>query len=86
MTLRTNYGLRFYSQLNMMVESILVNMYSPHRPEARSTSFILSMDERLSEWWKDLPSGMKLDPANLPEYCPPISITVLKYAHPAPHV
>lgn len=62
----------------MILESILVNMYSPHRPHARSISFIHTADERLKEWRASLPDDVLLDRAHQPEYCPPANITVMK--------
>jgi len=62
----------------MILESILVNMYSPHRPHARSISFIHSADERLKEWRSTLPEDVRLDRNNLPEFCPPTNVTVMK--------
>lgn len=76
-TTMTNYVLRYYVHLNQILESILVNMYSPHRPQARSVTFIRSADEKLKKWWDGLPPSLKLEKTRLPEFCPPTNITLL---------
>lgn len=76
-TTMTNYVLRYYVHLNHILEDILVNMYSPHRPQARSVTFIRNADEKLKKWWDDLPPALKLDKARLPEFCPPTNITLM---------
>jgi hypothetical protein len=53
-------------------------MYSPHRPHARSISFIHSADERLKEWRASIPADTRLDRNRMPEFCPPTNITVMK--------
>lgn len=75
---RTTCVLRYSSQLHMILESILVNMYSPHRPHARSLSFIEHAEERLKEWRADLPDDLWIDRSHLPEFCPPTNVVVLK--------
>jgi hypothetical protein len=62
----------------MILESILVNMYSPHRPHVRSISFIHSADERIKEWGAGLPDNIRLERNNMPQFCPPTNITVMK--------
>jgi hypothetical protein len=62
----------------MILESILVNMYSPHRPHARSLSFIESAHQQLKDWRSNLPDDLFIDRAKLPEWCPPTNIIVMK--------
>lgn len=62
----------------MILEDILVNMYSPHRPQARSAQFVRQADERLLRWREDLPSVIRLERGNFPDFCPPTNVTVLK--------
>lgn len=76
-TSMTNYVLRYYVVLNQILEEILVNMYSPHRPQARSVTFIRHADEKLKKWWDELAPAIKLDSARLPEFCPPTNITLM---------
>ncbi|BEI92243.1 uncharacterized protein CcaverHIS019_0410630 [Cutaneotrichosporon cavernicola] len=76
-TSMTNYVLKYYVVLNQILEEILINMYSPHRPQARSVTFIRNADEKLKKWWDELPPAIKLDKARLPEFCPPTNITLL---------
>ena len=72
--------LRYSSRLNMMLESILLNMYSPERPNARSLSFVRSAHERLDEFWQGLPKDLRLERGNMPAVCPPSNMVLLKCA------
>ena len=75
---KTTFTLRYSSQLNMILESILVNMYSPQRPHARSVSFIRAADEQLRQWRTTVPDTLRLDRDNLPQFCPPTNVICLK--------
>lgn len=77
-TAKTTFCLRYSSQLYMILESILANMYSPQRPNARSVSFIRATDEQLKTWRSNLPDVLKLDASNLPQMSPPTNVTTLK--------
>lgn len=77
-TTMTNYVLRYTAELNQILEYILIGMYSPHRPHARSVSFIRGADERLRNWYENLPPNLKLEKDRLPEFSPPTNITLLK--------
>jgi len=77
-TSKTTFCLRYSSQLYMILESILANMYSPQRPNARSVSFIRTTDEQLKQWRKTLPDVLKMDTDNLPQLSPPTNVTTLK--------
>jgi hypothetical protein len=70
--------LRFSSRLNMILESILLNMYSPERPNARSLSFVRSAHERLDEFWRSLPRDLRLEKGNMPVVCLPSNVIMLK--------
>lgn len=70
--------LRHSSRLNMILESILLNMYSPERPNARSLSFVRSAHERLDEFWQSLPRDLRLEKGNMPAVCPPSNGILLK--------
>lgn len=77
-TSMTSFTLRRTIGLNLILETILVNMYSPTRPNARSVSFIRKTDESLLKWYAELPDAIKLERGKLPEFCPPTNISVLK--------
>lgn len=62
----------------MILESILLNMYSPERPNARSLSFVRSAHERLDGFWADLPGDLKLVKGSMPSVCPPSNCVMLK--------
>ncbi|KAL1409006.1 hypothetical protein Q8F55_005830 [Vanrija albida] len=68
--------LRHNARLFAILESILTNMYSPGLPNARSVSFIRTAIEDLEAWRKSIPDVLKLEPPNLPEFCPPPNIVV----------
>lgn len=74
----TSFALRRTISLNVILENILVNMYSPTRPNARSVSFIRKTEDALQKWYDDLPAEIKLERGKLPEFCPPTNISVLK--------
>ncbi|ORY34327.1 fungal-specific transcription factor domain-domain-containing protein [Naematelia encephala] len=73
----TIFTLRHSCQLNIILESILTNMYSIERPNARSLSFIRTADERLVSWLKNLPRELWLDINDLPAVSPPTHIVTL---------
>lgn len=77
-TSMTSFTLRRTIGLNLILETILVNMYSPTRPNARSVSFIRKTDESLLKWYAELPAAIKLERGKMPEFCPPTNISVLK--------
>lgn len=63
----------------MILESILLNMYSPERPNARSLSFVRSAHERLDEFWAQLPRDLRMEKGNMPDVCPPSNGILLKW-------
>lgn len=77
----TTYALRHSCRLNIILESILTNMYSPERPNARSLSFVRTASERLEAWRRDQPVDLKIDGPIMPLICPPTHIVLQKYVH-----
>jgi hypothetical protein len=73
------FTLRHFSGLNLILESILTNMYSPSRPNARSLSFIRSAVDRLDTWRKQLPEEIKIESHSLPAISPPANTVILKW-------
>jgi hypothetical protein len=72
------FALRYSSKLNIILESILANMYSPGRPNARSLSFIRSAVDKLEAWRKTLPAELKIEGPDLPSCSPPANVVILK--------
>lgn len=71
------FTLRHLSKLNLILESILTNMYSPMRPNARSLSFIRSASDKLESWRRDLPTELKIEAPMVPTASPPSNIVIL---------
>ena len=77
-TLQTTHAWRYFCKLNIQLEAILQNMYSPERPNARSLSFVRTATERLDKWRQEQPDDLKLDSPMLPVTTPPTHIVVQK--------
>lgn len=73
------FTLRHSSRLNIILESILTNMYSPGRPNARSLAFIRSAVDDLERWRRDLPQQLRIEGPTLPACSPPANVVILKY-------
>jgi hypothetical protein len=71
------FTLRHSSRLNLILESILTNMYSPSRPNARSLSFIRSAIDRLDQWRQQLPAEIRIEAHSLPAISPPANTVML---------
>ncbi|BEJ00153.1 hypothetical protein CcaverHIS631_0500100 [Cutaneotrichosporon cavernicola] len=71
------FTLRHSSKLNIILESILTNMYSPDRPNMRSLSFIRSAVDKLETWRRNLPSELRIEGPTLPRCSPPANVVIL---------
>jgi hypothetical protein len=67
-------------QLSVIFNQILIHMYDPLRQNtAAEMQDCLSRQEiALQDWWKDLPTPLKMDAGALPALAPPSHIVTLK--------
>ncbi|RFU29537.1 hypothetical protein B7463_g6803, partial [Scytalidium lignicola] len=65
--------------LSVILNQILVHLYNPFRPntDADIEGCVEREGHALSAWWDDLPVFLRIDPKNLPYYCPPSHIVTL---------
>ncbi|WOO84331.1 putative transcriptional regulatory protein [Vanrija pseudolonga] len=71
------FALRHYAHLALILESVMTNMYSPNHESQRSLSFIRSAADQLDAWRNNLPSALKVEGPNLPEWCPPPNVILI---------
>lgn len=64
-----------------VLNQILIHIYDPMRQTSASELYdcIQEQAQNLSDWWDDLPDYLKLVATDLPSYCPPSHIMILKY-------
>jgi hypothetical protein len=64
-----------------VLNQILIHIYDPMRQTTASELYdcIQEQAKNLSDWWDDLPDYLKLVATDLPSYCPPSHIMILKY-------
>ena len=63
-----------------ILNQVLVYIYDPVR-ESSETEFYGCIHEQaknLADWWEELPDYLRLTPGELPPYCPPSHIALLK--------
>lgn len=63
-----------------ILNQILIHIYDPVRKISES-EFCACVQEQakiLTDWWEELPSYLKLEATDLPPYCPPSHIVLLK--------
>lgn len=67
-------------QLGETLDHILVSLYDPSHqvPGADSQPWTETAALQLQAWWKQLPDYLKVSPLDLPDFCPPSHIVVLK--------
>lgn len=67
--------------LSEILNQILLLFYTPTRTytEEETASMLATQDSALKKWKQDLPDFLQMSIDNLPKYCPPVHIAVLKY-------
>lgn len=78
-----SFCLRHFAALNIQLESIIANMYSPGSAHARSHQYLSMAIERLETWRRQLPAELKLEAGNLPLFSPPTNIMILNMLYHA---
>jgi hypothetical protein len=65
-----------------VLNQILIHIYDPMRQISASEFYdcVQEQAKNLSDWWDELPDYLKLVATDLPSYCPPSHIMILKYA------
>ncbi|KAG5978274.1 hypothetical protein E4U55_006312 [Claviceps digitariae] len=65
--------------LSVIFNEILVHMYDPlsQNTDAEIQACLESQEPSLQQWWNQLPSHLKIDPASLPTLAPPSHIVTL---------
>ncbi|KAH6664986.1 fungal-specific transcription factor [Halenospora varia] len=66
-------------QLSVILNQILIHIYDPYHQntEVEMESCLEREGHALAIFWDDLPVFLKIDPAELPQYCPPSHIVTL---------
>ncbi|KAH8653211.1 fungal-specific transcription factor domain-containing protein [Tricladium varicosporioides] len=66
-------------QLSVILNQILVHIYDPYHQntEVEMESCLEREGHALAIFWDDLPVFLKIDPVELPQYCPPSHIVTL---------
>lgn len=66
--------------LTEILNQILIHIYDPVRKSSESEFYSCIQDQakNLTEWWEELPSYLKLVATDLPPYCPPSHIALIK--------
>lgn len=64
-----------------VLNELLLTVYNPLKEEtrARVLECLMVQKSELQRWWKGLPEWPRVDPVNMPLYCPPSHIVTLKY-------
>ncbi|KAG6025404.1 hypothetical protein E4U41_001530 [Claviceps citrina] len=66
-------------RLSVIFNEILIHMYDPlsQNTDAEIQACLDSQEPLLQQWWSQLPSHLKIDPASLPALAPPSHIVTL---------
>lgn len=67
-----------YGSFVQIVNEILTKRYVRKSASRIRSADLHHIGNLLDDWWRELPVCLKLDPMNLPEWCPPIHIFSLK--------
>ena len=66
------------SEAAEIIDSILVKLYIGFIPVSQRSIELKDIEQRLTEWWIELPDVIRLNVSSLPEVCPPPHILSLK--------
>ena len=73
---------KWICKLAEVLDQLLLNVYNPlmRVTQTQLLECLESQKKALRQWWKELPNFLRIDPANMPIYCPPSHIVTLKYS------